>query len=70
MVEGYRLAAIGYRQDQVGESSVRDWGFFFFVIEFCDPRYDLHVLIDLVKRGCQPDLAARILAPLYDESGV
>jgi hypothetical protein len=36
----------------------------------CDPRYDLHVLIALVERGCQPDLAARILAPLDDESGV
>ena len=30
----------------------------------CDPRYDLHVLIELVERGCRPDLAARILAPL------
>ena len=32
-----------------------------------DPRYDLHALIDLVERGCPPDLAARILAPLADE---
>ena len=29
-----------------------------------DPRYDLHALIELVERGCPPDLAARILAPL------
>lgn len=29
-----------------------------------DPLYDLHALIDLVERGCDPDLAARILAPL------
>jgi len=29
-----------------------------------DPRYDLHALIELVERGCRPDLAARILAPL------
>ena len=29
-----------------------------------DPRYDLHDLIDLVDRGCHPDLAVRILAPL------
>jgi len=28
-----------------------------------DPRYDLHRLIELVERGCPPDLAVRILAP-------
>jgi hypothetical protein len=32
-----------------------------------DPRYDLHALIELVERGCAPDLAARILAPLEKE---
>lgn len=30
----------------------------------CDRRYDLHALLSLVDRGCRPDLAARILAPL------
>jgi len=29
-----------------------------------DGAYDLHVLIELVERGCPPALAARILAPL------
>lgn len=29
-----------------------------------DPRYDLHALIGLVERGCSPELAVRILAPL------
>jgi hypothetical protein len=29
-----------------------------------DERWDLHLLIDLVERGCPPDLAARILEPL------
>jgi hypothetical protein len=29
-----------------------------------DPRYDLHLVIELVERGCSPDLAARILAPI------
>jgi hypothetical protein len=29
-----------------------------------DARYDLHALIELVERGCPPDLAVRILAPL------
>ena len=32
-----------------------------------DPRYDLHALIELVERGCAPDLAARIVAPLDEE---
>ena len=27
---------------------------------------DLHALIELVERGCPPELAARILAPLDD----
>ena len=29
-----------------------------------DPRYDLHALIELCERGCAPELAVRILAPL------
>jgi hypothetical protein len=29
-----------------------------------DPEYDLHRLIELVERGCPPELAVRILAPL------
>jgi hypothetical protein len=29
-----------------------------------DPGYDLHALLELVDRGCPPDLAPRILAPL------
>jgi hypothetical protein len=28
---------------------------------------DLHALIELVERGCPPEVAARILAPLDDE---
>jgi hypothetical protein len=28
-----------------------------------DGDYDLHELLNLVDRGCRPDLAARILAP-------
>jgi hypothetical protein len=31
-------------------------------------HYDLHALIELVERGCQPDLAVRSLAPLEEES--
>jgi hypothetical protein len=33
-----------------------------------DTRYDLHALIELVERGCRPELAIRILAPLEAES--
>jgi|tagenome__1003787_1003787.scaffolds.fasta_scaffold20962770_3 hypothetical protein len=29
-----------------------------------DFQMDLHALLELVERGCRPDLAARILAPL------
>jgi len=32
-----------------------------------DARYDLHALIELVERGCPPELAVRILAPLDAE---
>lgn len=33
-------------------------------------RYDLHRVIELVDRGCAPELALRILAPLdIDEAG-
>ena len=31
-----------------------------------DPRYDLHALIELLERGCPPELAVRIVAPLDD----
>jgi hypothetical protein len=32
-----------------------------------DARYDLHALIELVERGCEPELAVRILGPLESE---
>jgi hypothetical protein len=32
-----------------------------------DSRYDLHALTELAERGCPPELAVRILAPLDDE---
>jgi hypothetical protein len=33
-----------------------------------DSAYDLHALIELAERGCPPELAVRILAPL-EEAG-
>jgi hypothetical protein len=32
-----------------------------------DERIDVHALLELVDRGCPPELAARILAPPDDE---
>ena len=32
-----------------------------------DERYDLHALIELVERGCPPETAVRIVAPLEAE---
>lgn len=32
-----------------------------------DCALDLHAMIELIERGCPPDLAARILAPLDHE---
>jgi hypothetical protein len=31
-----------------------------------DQRFDLHALIELAERGCPPELAVRILAPLEE----
>jgi hypothetical protein len=33
------------------------------------PGIDLHALLDLLDRGCPPELAARILAPIDDAHG-
>ncbi|HJQ51778.1 MAG TPA: hypothetical protein VJ838_14785 [Gaiellaceae bacterium] len=32
-----------------------------------DGRFDLHQLLELVERGCPPEIAFRILAPLEDD---
>lgn len=33
-----------------------------------DTRYELHALLELVDRGCPPELAERIVAPLDEAS--
>ena len=33
------------------------------------PGVDLHALFALLDRGCPPELAARILAPIEDSGG-
>jgi len=35
-----------------------------------NPHYDLHALIELAERGCPPELAVGILAPLEREVSV
>ena len=54
---------VSWRRDRLVQAGValplasrvaRDW------------RYDLHALIDLVERGCPPELGVRILAPLEE----
>jgi hypothetical protein len=32
-----------------------------------DSAYDLHAVLGLLDRGCSPELAARILAPIEHE---
>lgn len=55
---------VRWRREQLSASAVP----LPLAARLADPRYDLHALIELVERGCPPDLAARILAPL-DEPG-
>jgi hypothetical protein len=31
-----------------------------------DSRFDVHALLELLDRGCEPELAVRILAPLEE----
>ena len=62
--EGTRRGLVRWRREQLVDSG---FPFPLAVRIAKDSRYDLHALIDLVERGCPPDLAGRILAPLDDE---
>ncbi|MBV8943996.1 MAG: hypothetical protein JO286_10760 [Solirubrobacterales bacterium] len=53
---GRRLVSAGFQVDEAQRLARSD-------------RIDLHRLLELVDRGCPPDLAARILAPLDDPTG-
>ena len=65
MAKGHRHEVVSWRRERLTES-----GFPLTVAARLveDPRYDLHALIELVERGCRPDLAVRIVAPLDDEA--
>ena len=59
-----RTAIAGWRRAQLMRAG--------FDVELADRlsrdcAIDLHALIELVERGCPPELAARILAPLEQE---
>ena len=64
IAEGVRHEVVRWRRERLTES-----GFSLTVSARLaeDARYDLHALIELVERGCQPELAVRILAPVDDE---
>ncbi len=56
-----RHDVIRWRREQLAESG--------FPLQLAarlarDPRYDLHALIELTERGCAPEIAVRILAPV------
>jgi hypothetical protein len=54
---------LAWRRDQLVESGFPAA----LAAELADNRrFDLHALVELVERGCPPDLAVRILAPLED----
>ena len=64
MAEAVRHELVRWRREQLTES-----GFPLFLAARLadDARYDLHALIELVERGCRPELAVRVVAPLDDE---
>jgi hypothetical protein len=64
MANGVRHEVVRWRREQLTES-----GFSLTVAARLaeDARYDLHALIELVERGCRPELAVRIVTPLDDE---
>lgn len=64
LAKGVRHEVVRWRREQLIESG------FPLAVAAClaeDARYDLHALIELVERGCRPELAVRIVAPLDDE---
>lgn len=64
MANGARHEVVRWRREQLTES-----GFPLSVAARLaeDGRYDLHALVELVERGCRPELAVRIVAPLDEE---
>ncbi len=56
-----RAAVAAWRRRQLDEAGFPDW----LAAPLADDRrVDVHALIELVERGCRPDIAARIALPL------
>jgi hypothetical protein len=56
-----RAAVAAWRRRQLDEAGFPAW----LAAPLADDRrVDVHALIELVERGCRPDLAARIALPL------
>jgi hypothetical protein len=51
----------GWRREQLAVNGFPRW---LATLVARDRRFDLHLLIELVERGCPPELAVRIVAPL------
>ena len=67
LVEAYAREVVSWRRDQLVHAGFAPAA---AARLSDDPRYDLHVLMDLVGRGCPPGLAVRILAPLEEDEAV
>ncbi len=64
VANGVRHEVVRWRHEQLTESGFPLW----LAARLAeDARYDLHALIELVERGCRPEVAVRIVAPLDDE---
>ena len=61
--EGTRQGLVRWRREQLVASG---FPFPLAARPAKDSRYDLHALIELVERGCEPELAVRILAPVEE----
>ena len=56
---------VRWRREQLVDSG---FGFALAAAVSEKAHYDLHALIELVERGCPPELAVRILAPMDEET--
>jgi hypothetical protein len=62
---GERELVVGWRRDQLADAGFPPR---LAAAVACDPAFDVHALIELAERGCPPELAVRILAPLEWEA--
>jgi hypothetical protein len=65
--EGRAHDLVGWRREQL---AVNGFPSRLATLVARDRRFDLHALIELVERGCPPELAVRIVAPLDGDGGV